>query len=416
MSFITKQNLLNPRLLAIFFLGFASGLPLLLTGSTLQAWFTAAQLDLKTIGALSLLGLPYTLKFLWAPLFDHFNIPLIGRRRGWILLTQIALVAMLFGLSMLNPGSQVQMMCVLALGVSFFAASQDIAIDAYRTNVLHTEERGIGSAYFVFTYRIACLVAGGLALILADHIGWKYTYQLMGLFLGLSILPTLLAPRVDEQASTRHVAFLKTVSGAVSDILQRDRVILLILFLILYKFGDALALQLMTNFLLRTLGFTLSEVGFAYKVIGFVATLSGTFIGGLLLVRWNIYRALLIFGLVQAISNFMFVILALVGKSYFLMVASIFIENFCGGLSTAALFAFLMTLCNQQYAATQFALFSAITSLGRVLLGPVAAYMVNQYGWVQFYFYSFVISFLGIIVLLFIKQEVSAYATATADA
>lgn len=414
MNNLHEGNLVNPRLIAIFFLGFASGLPLVLTGSTLQAWFTSAQINLSTIGALSLLGLPYTLKFLWAPLMDHCSIPWLGRRSGWMLVTQSGLVVLLLLLSFMQPSQMTYLMICLAFGVSFFSASQDIAIDAYRTQILKPEERGLGSAYFVFTYRAACLVAGGLALIFAERIGWRLTYQLMALLIILSMIVSWLAPKADEPVEVKKSIFATTLT-AIEDIWQREKILLILLFLILYKFGDALVLQLMVNFLLHTLNFSLTEVGLAYKGVGFAATVSGAFLGGLLLVRWNIYRALLVFGLAQAISNFMFVILAMVGKNYMLMLSAIFIENFCGGLSTAALFAFLMTLCDKQFAATQFALFSAVTSLGRVLLGPVAALMVSQYGWVHFYFYAFLISFLGLFVLYFIKQEVVGYASATAE-
>lgn len=406
--------LFNSRLLAVLFLGFASGLPLALTGSTLQAWFTEAHINLVTIGALSLLGIPYTLKFLWAPLMDHFSLPLFGKRKGWILLMQLGVVITLLLLANMNPGLQASNMGIAALAVAFFSASQDISITAYQTDVLTSEERGLGAAYYIFTYRIAVLISGGLALVSADYFGWKFTYEIMAMLMLLSMVPVFRAPQVNEIPVSSGNIF-NTMIASLNDLLQREKIILLLLFIFLYKLGDALALSLMTNFLLHGLGFSLTEVGLAYKIVSFAATILGAFVGGIFLTRWNIYRALLLFGLAQAFSNLMFVLLAMSGKQFMLMAASIFIENFCSGLSTAALLAFLMSLCNHRYTASQFALLSAVASLGRVFLGPVAGFMVNNLGWAQFYIWSFVLCFPGIFFLLLLKDKVSNYVHATAD-
>ena len=204
-----------------------------------------------------------------------------------------------------------------------------------------------------------------------------------------------------------------TMRQSLRDLMQHENLLLLALFILFYKFGDAVALQLFTNFLLHGLGFTLTEVGFAYKIVSFVATISGAFVGGLILSRLDIYRGLLYFGLAQAFSNLMFVWLAMVGKSFSLMAASIFVENFCSGLSTAALFAFLMSLCHRRYSASQFALLSAISSLGRVLMGPVSALMVQAFGWVTFFTWAFLLSFPGIIFLIMLKDKVTGYVHAT---
>lgn len=403
------KKIINTKLLAVLLLGFSSGLPIALIGSTLQAWFTQAQVNLVTIGSLSLIGIPYTLKFLWAPLMDHYRLPWLGRRQGWILLMQLGLVLSLICLANMNPTSQASMMGMVGLVVALFSASQDVAIDAYRTDILAVDERGMGASYYVFAYRIAVLVSGALALVLAEFFGWKATYQLMAGLMLLSMLVTCRAPRVVEQmASGRHI--LQTIADSLKDILQRDKVVLLLLFIVFYKLGDALALQLMTNFLLHGLGFTLVEVGLAYKTTSFIATVLGALVGGVLLIRWNIYRALLTFGLAQAFSNLMFVVLAVASKNFALMASAIFIENFCSGLSTAALLAFLTSLCNTRYSASQFALLSAVASLGRVFLGPIAGIMVENMGWVQFYIWAFILSFPGIVLLMGLKSEVSSHA------
>lgn len=414
MSIIKINNLINPRLLAILCLGFSSGLPLALTGSTLQAWFTEAQVPLATIGTLSLLGVPYTFKFLWAPFMDHYRFGRWGKRKVWILVMQLSLALTLFWLAHKVPGVQTRAIALLALAVAFFSASQDISINAYTTEVLLPEERGLGAVYSVFAYRIAMLVSGGVALVCADYFGWKLTYEIMAGLILLSVIPTYLAPHVNEAVTTTSHLF-ETTKDALSDLLQRDKYFLVLWFIFFYKLGDAMALQLVTSFLLKGLGFTLTEVGLAYKTVSFIAMTLGGFLGGVLLIRWNIYRALLVFGLAQAFSNLTFVWLAMAGKQFWLMTATIFIENFCSGLSTAALIAFMMSLCNHRYTASQFALLSAIASLGRVFLGPIAGFMVENLGWVYFYVWSFVLCFPGMLILLFLKRKVFYHAHATAE-
>jgi PAT family beta-lactamase induction signal transducer AmpG len=321
----------------------------------------------------------------------------------------MGLVIALILLANMNPTSQASKMGVIALVIAFLSASQDVAVDAYRTDILHVNERGLGAAYYVFAYRIALLLSGGLALVCADYLGWKLTYEIMAALMLLSMLSTYNAPDVvDETPPSQNV--LKAISASIADLLTREKIVWILLLIVFYKLGDALALSLMTNFLLHGLGFTLTEVGVAYKVVSFVATVLGAFVGGLVLLRWNIYRALLWFGLAQAFSNLTFVLLAMVGKQFSLMAASIFIENFCSGLSTAALMAFLMSLCNHRYTAGQYALLSAIASLGRVFLGPIAGLMVLNMGWVQFYIWSFALCFPGIFFLVFLREKVSSYA------
>lgn len=409
MSTSVSTRWLNQRLLAIWVLGFASGLPIALTGSTLQAWFTDANIHLVAIGALSLLGIPYTLKFLWAPLMDYYTWPKLGRRRGWILVMQLGLVAALFLLGNLEPSRHAHLMGMIALAAAFFSASQDISITAYQTDILPAEERGLGAAYYIFAYRVAILLSGGLALIFADYLGWKLTYELMAGLVAITMVVTFFAPQPAELTVPAGSLF-HTIKLALLDFLQRDKLLLLALFIICYKAGDALALSLMTNFLLHGLGFTLTEVGVAYKAVSFLATVLGAFVGGAILTRCDIYRALLWFGLAQAFSNLTFMLLAIVGKHFTLMAASVFIENFCSGLSTAALLAFLMSLCNHRYTASQFALLSALASLARVFLGPLAGVMVLKMGWAAFFGWSFVLCFPGILFLMLLKKEVVKYA------
>ena len=409
MSIMPSKMLINTRLLAVLCMGFASGLPLALIGSTLQAWFTASEVNLMAIGWLSFLGFPYVLKFLWAPFMDYYRLEKWGGRKCWILLTQFLLVILLFWLSTLQPLLNPLLIGMVAFFIAFFSASQDIVIDAYRTDLLSPAERGLGAAYYVFAYRIATLLSGGFALFCADYFGWRVTYEMMACLMLLSMIPTYFSPPLRVVLPVSHNLF-STITEGLWNLLQREKIILLLLFVVFYKFGDALALSLITNFLLHGLQFSLSEVGFAYKVVGFIATVSGAFLGGILLIRWNIYRALLLFGLAQAFSNLMFVLLAFAGKHFWLMAFSIFVEGFCSGLSTAAFFAFLMSLCVSQFSAGQFALLSAIASLGRVFLGPLAAFIVQQVGWIEFYIWAFILSFPGLLFLMMLKEEVRQYA------
>ncbi len=414
MSEAIKKILINQQLVAVLLMGFAAGLPFSLVGSTLQAWYTQANINVVTVGALTLVGIPYTLKFLWAPLMDYPGFGRFGRR-SWVMMSQLVLAVLLFVISQMQPGQEAGLMGALALFIAFFSATQDCAIDAYRTDILETNERGLGSAYYIGTYRLAVLLSGGLGLVLADYIGWHTTYQLMSGLMLLSVVATYFAPRESGASTAANTHLFSMIKSSFADLLKRDNLIVLLLFVILYKIGDALALSLITNFLLHGLGFSLTEVGVAYKLVSFFATISGAFIGGMLLTRWNIYRALMLFGLAQAFSNLMFVWLAMAGKVFSLMAATIFIENFCSGLSTAAFMAFLMSLCNKRYTAGQYALLSAVASLGRVFLGPVAGLMVKEMGWVQFYVFAFGLSFPGLLILLMLKDRVATYAHAVTN-
>jgi len=405
-------KLTNPRILVITLLGFSSTLPLSLTGSTLQAWFTQAGLSIAAVGALTLLGMPYLLKFLWAPVMDKVVPPWLGRRRGWILITQIGLVLTLIALANLNPSENLKLMGWVALIIAFISASQDIAIDAYRTDTLLPEERGMGTAYFVVFARLAMIVSGGLSLILADYFGWRVTYEMMAGILSLFILATIFGP--DRSSVKPPATFKDAVIDPFKDLLKRNGILLMFIFVATYKIGDALALSLMSNFLIKTLGFSLSEVGIAFKSVGVIATILGALLGGLWLNKLGLFKSLLLFGSLQAFSNLMFMLLAVVGKNTLLMTSSIFIEGFCSGMSTTALVVLLTALCHQEYSATQYAFLSALSALGRVFLGPVAALIVEYVGWTSFYGWSFLLCFPSLILLTLLRNRMAMHAEALA--
>ena len=390
----------NRRVAWLLPLGFASGLPLALTTGTLQAWATVEGLDLKTIGLLTLVGSAYTLKFVWAPLMDRFVPPFLGRRRGWMLLTQLLLIGAIAAMGSLSPRDAIVALAAMAVVVAFFSASQDIAFDAYRTDVLGTTQRGAGAAVSVLGYRLAMLVSGGLALVLADSfIGWRATYWLMAGLMAIGIVATFMATDPDTSdppPRTLDEAFV----GPLKDFFSREGALLVLTLIILYKLGDAFAGSLSTAFLIRGVGFSVTEVGAINKILGLVATIVGALAGGALMTRLSLYGALMLFGILQAVTNLGFWVLAVTPKAYASMAVVVGLENLCGGMGTAAFVAFLMTLCRVRYSATQFALLSALAAVGRTYLaGPLSGVMVEDMGWASFFLATVVIALPGLALL-----------------
>jgi MFS transporter, PAT family, beta-lactamase induction signal transducer AmpG len=392
----------------LLLLGFASGLPLALTAGTLQAWLAAENVDIVAIGWFALVGQPYTYKFLWAPIMDRYVPPFLGRRRGWLLVTQLLLAAAIAFMGTLTPADSVWLLGATALAVAFLSASQDIVFDALRTDWLEPNERGAGAAVSVLGYRIAMLVSGAGVLILADQwLGWHAAYWLMAALMGVGMVATWFvgepeikggAPKTLDAAVVKPFAEFFTRKGAVA----------LLLLVVLYKLGDAFAGNLTTTFLLRGPGFSLTEVGAFNKGFGLAATIFGALAGGALMAKMRLYRALLVFGALQAITNLGFMLLAASGKSYALMVSVIALENLCGGMGTAAYVALLMALCDRRFSATQYALLSALSAVGRVYVGPAAGYLVAGYGWVQFFFFTFLIALPGLALLVWMRAKIEA--------
>jgi PAT family beta-lactamase induction signal transducer AmpG len=497
------------RLAVVTVLGFASGLPLALTGQAMQAWLTVEGLDLATIGFLSLVGLPYTFKFLWAPLMDRFELPWLGRRRGWLVLTQLALAGVLYALATTSPGESIRLFALLALLVAFVSASQDVVVDAYRTDLLPAAERGLGASLGVMGYRLAMILSGGIALIWTDAAqggGWRWpeVYRFMA---GLMVLAALfsavalprLAPRPGRTSVARHdvigffavlgavalgAALTERVGGALAAALvgpwlegstlpaalqkrwidlatlllgiaftlplaawaarrarfetllaglasyfsQRGAVAFL-LFIVLYKLGDAFAGSLLTPFLLKSMAYTSAEVGVVNKVIGLWLTIGGALLGGALMLRLGLWRSLMLFGVLQLASNLGFWWLAVSGKGVLpgtvipafdwglvalaqptpvdgglLMVVAF--ENISGGMGTAAFVAFLMGLCNRRFTATQFALLSAFASVGRVWVGPLAGVLAETIGWPPFFVLSTLLALPALVMLLWLRATI----------
>ncbi len=396
------------KMFLLLLLGFSSGLPLALTGATLQAWLTVEGVRLQDIGWFALVGQPYVYKFLWAPLMDRFPLPFLGRRRGWLLAAQLALLVAIACMGSLSPKESPWLLAAFALLVAFLSASQDIVFDAYRADVLEAPERGAGAALSVLGYRIAMLVSGGLALILVDSwMSWTQAYWLMAALMLVGVAATwgALEPAAQGKAPA---TLAEAVREPLKEFFSRGGAAALLVLIVLYKLGDAFAGVLTTAFLLRGAGFSLTDVGWANKWLGVSATILGLLAGGALMAKLRLYKSLLLFGILQALTNLGFMALALAGKSYPLMVAVVAAENLCGGMGTAAFVALLMALCDRRYSATQYALLSALAALGRVYVGPAAGGLAAAYGWPVFFLFTFFIALPGIALLVWVRKRVEA--------
>ncbi|AYA40955.1 muropeptide MFS transporter AmpG [Xenorhabdus nematophila] len=399
--YLNLSALRNYRTLLL--LGFASGLPLALTAGTLQAWMTVENIDIQTIGFFTLVGQAYVFKFLWAPAMDRYSPSFLGRRRGWMLVTQLFLIASIATMGFLQPSQHLWWLAALAVAVAFFSASQDIIFDAYKTDLLPQEERGTGAAISVLGYRLAMLVSGGLALLIATYVGWQSMYWIMAGMMLIGVYATLTA-KEPEINTAPPKTLQQAVLEPLSDFFSRNNAWLILLLIILYKLADAFALSLSTTFLIRGVGFNPVEVGMINKTLGLAATIIGALYGGYLMHKLSLFRALMIFGILQTVSNFGYWILAVTPKDIYVMGGAVFLENICGGMGTAAFVALLMTLCNKSFSATQFALLSALSAVGRVYVGPVAGWLAEAHGWPVFYLFSIVIGLPGLMLLLICRK------------
>ncbi|MDE2247240.1 MAG: MFS transporter, partial [Xanthomonadaceae bacterium] len=371
----------NWRIISIGLLGFASGLPLALSGSALQAWFTTANMSLRDIGWITLIGQAYVFKFLWAPLLDRLPLPFLGRRRGWILTMQLLCGAALIGMSFYTPQGAAGTLAFLGVLLAFASATQDIAYDAHRTDLLRPQERGWGTAFMQGGYRAAMLVSGALALILADHVGWAWVYRLMGVLMLAAMLVTAASPEAPDERPAR--SFAEAVVQPFTDFFQRYGRLALgwLALMVLYKLCDAFALSLSTTFLLRVPHFTLTELGAINKTFGLLAGLLGALAGGWVVTRMRLFPALLVLGTAQALVNLGYIWLVHSGPDLYVLATVVGMENFFSGLGSTAFVVLVTALCNVRFSATQYALLSSLAAVGRVFLGPLAAWLVPQVGW-----------------------------------
>jgi PAT family beta-lactamase induction signal transducer AmpG len=393
----------QPKMAVLVFLGFSSGLPFYLTSKTLQAWMTTAKVDLATIGFFSLVTLPYSLKFVWAPVMDRYIPPFLGRRRGWVLITQLLLLVAIAAMSLHDPRQGLRMLAVNAIAIAFFSASQDISLDAYRTDVLQDREMGAGAAVFVLGYRIAMITTGALAFFLADRMPWQTVYLILASLILIGVATTFIAPEpVLNDAPPKSLA--EAVVLPFADFFQRAgvvRALFVLLFIVVYKYSDSLAGSMTTPFLLQE-GFSQSEVGAVFLGAGVIATILGVLVGGAVIGKVGINRSLWIFVVVQGLSNLTYYGLSLAGKSHALMVTAVVIENFGLGLVTAAMTAFLMAMCNKRFTATQFALLSSLMAASRDILVAPAGKIAEGLGWPSFFLITVAMAIPPLLLLPFI--------------
>jgi MFS transporter, PAT family, beta-lactamase induction signal transducer AmpG len=388
------------KMAALLLLGFSSGLPFYLSSRTLQAWMTVAGVNLTAIGLFSLASLPYSLKFLWSPLIDRFTFPFLGRRKGWLFVTQLALAAALATMAFQQPAEALELLAVNALLIAFLSATQDITIDAYRADILEPPEMGAGAGVAVLGFRIALIVTGAGALILADRLSWPVVYLLLaGLMLATIVVTTFVREPVLRDrppSSVNEAVRMPFIDFFARMGLSRGMVILV--FIVLYRLGDTMIDNMKTTFLLQT-GFSQTDIGVIQGAMGLTTTIAGILAGGAVLSRIGINRSLWVFGALQAASNFGYLLLANFGRSYPLMILAVNIENFCWGLANTALVAFLTSLCDQRYSATQYALLSSLLAAGRDVLVAPAGSLAQVTGWPLFFWISIAAAIPGMMLL-----------------
>lgn len=427
---------LDRRVLAIFFLGFSSGLPFGVLAEPMVAWLADSQVDKTTIGLFSLVSLPYALKFLWAPIMDSMPLPIVtrffGRRRGWVLVTQFLLIGSIIKLGFSDPAQNLWWVAVFALLVSFVSASQDIVIDAYRVEILKENQLAAGAALAINGWRLSSWGGAAVGLIFSDLVSWSMVFLGLALTLGVGIIAILLNPEPATHMSDEAIVIHKkakhyflsnnyflnkfapltiwlyaSVFGPFIEFIKRPHCLLIILFILFYKFGDAVLTVMKIPFFLE-LGFTKMEIGTIAKVIGFPPIILGGLFGGLLLAKMGLMRGLLISGVLMAMSNLVFVIQAWVGYNQEMLAISIAIENFTTSMGTVAFVAYLSSLCNIAYTATQYALLTSLMAFSRTLMTAGSGWVADHVSWPLFFGLTTVAAVPGLILLLCLMKRLSS--------
>ncbi len=393
------QQLFTRRMLICVFTGFSSGLPLYLLLNLVPAWLKTEQIDLKAIGLLSLVQFPYTWKFIWSPLIDRYPILNLGRRRGWMLISQLALIVAIAALGFFSPQTSLWTIAYLAFGVAFFSASQDIVLDAYRREILSDHELGLGNSVHVNAYRIAGLVPGSLSLILADHLPWHWVFPITALFMLPGLMLTLMCKEPASSSVPRTLR--EAVIEPFHEFIQRQGVqnaLLILAFIFLYKLGDSMATSLATPFY-QDIGFSKTEIGLIAKHAGLWPSVIGGMLGGIWMLQLGINRALWLFGIVQILAIFGFYWLAGVGHDRVALGFAIGFEAFGVGIGTAAFIAFIARTTDPRYTATQFALFTSLAAVPRTFFNASTGWLVEAMGWQNFFLLCALLAVPGMLLL-----------------
>ena len=392
------KKIFSFRMLTMLMMGYCSGLPLLLTGGTLQAWMTDEKIDLTAIGMVSLIGMPYVLKFLWAPFLDRYQIPFLGRRKGWMIIFQVLILVSIFGLSLSNPTTNLMAVLGWAFCIALFSASQDVVVDAYRREIMPDEELGLGSSLYVNGYRLAMIVSGSLALNMADNMPFTNVYKIMALCMIPAIFFTLIAPKENHHIKIPS-NMKEAVFGPLQEFFTRKGAFIVLLFILLYKVGDSMAANMTTPFILQ-LGYTKSDLGNVAKLFGLVSTIIGGLIGGVMMLRYNMKWSLIFFGIRQAVSTIGFAILPSMPITLSSLAIVVAFENLASGMGTAAYAAYMASLTNKQFTATQYALLTALMGVPRVILSSPTGKMAEVMGWEMFFVFCTVVAIPGLLLLI----------------
>ena len=396
-----QQILLNRHMLICIFQGFSSGMPLYVLIQLIPAWLRTEGVDLATIGLFALVTLPYTWKFLWAPFLDRFSLPFLGRRRGWTLASQCLLLLCITQFGGVDPSVNLTAVAWLVFLTSLFSATQDIVLDAYRREMLADDELGTGNSIFINAYRVSSLVPGSLAFVLADLLPWATVFWLVGLFMCVGIITTFLVPETsDERIAPRSVR--EAVTEPFAEFFNRGgakSALLILSFMLFYKLGDNMAVALQTPFFLD-IGFTLTEIGTVAKFVILGSTIGGTLLGGLLMLKISINRALWIFGFVQIISIFGYAALAKIGNNLYALAAATGLEYLGVGLGTVALTAFIAKQTSRRFTATQFALLTSVTAVPRTFANATTGFIVEAIGYFNFFLLCGMVAVPGMLLLL----------------
>lgn len=406
-----RQALGDKRIMAVLLMSFASGLPFNLIGSgfAFQAWLASEGVDLKSIGFYSLVGLPYIFKFLWAPLLDRYLPPLLGRRRGWIVVFQACLAVAIGVMGFSSPTQAPYFLAAIALLVVFLSASQDIVIDAYRVDTIPPSERGMVAALTTFGYRTASVLASTVLVLIAAHTSWHVAFLFIAVIMAATMLSTFWAPEPLTPGQPP-----KTLANAVwhplRNLISQKGAWGFLLLVLLYKAGDAFALSLYSAFMIKGVGFSLDELSIAGKANMTISTITGVTLGGWIYMHWGMYRSLLVFGIGQALTNLLYTVLALSGKKLWLMALATTLDTGIGGMGQAAFVGFLMSLCNPNFSATQYALLSAIGTLPRVTTGAIAGTLVTVIGWPKFFVVTCLTAVPGLILLVILRRPLQELA------
>jgi MFS transporter, PAT family, beta-lactamase induction signal transducer AmpG len=408
-----RDVLRQPRMLAILLLGAASGLPNPLSESILQTWLHDYGISNTKIGLLMYVGLPYLLKPLWAPLLDRYTPPWLGRRRGWIVLFQVLLAFGIASLAMFSGAHQLTTIAIVLLIVVFLSASQDIVVDAYRTDVARPPERGLAAAATNVGYRAFSYGALSVSLIIADHVSWPAAFLALGGAMLLLAAATFWAPEPDDPRGGRLPTLQESVIVPLRELLAVPGVVALILLILLYKIGDAFALKFFTNFMIDV-GFSKTEIGIFVKAVLTFGSMIGAVIGGIWMIVLGLQRSMMLFACVQALTNLGYLMLAWVGKSYVFGLVAVALDALASGMGNIASVALMMAICDKRFSAFQYALLATFALLPRYALGGPAGYIADHAGWFTYYWTSFLLALPGIAMIWVMRRRIDTYDSATA--